>query len=168
MHLSKQKCKGLRVMKDRLREERQRLKLTQPQFGELAGVKKRTIVAWEKGETTPSSVHLSALSAAGVDVLYLLGGVRTPGDASQAEDAHMLRDAALREPGGEGPYHDLLRQTMRRKSEHYAQRMARLEPIIDRLTMCSDADFALVEAMIARIFGDAATPPQKAKKETTK
>lgn len=62
---------------ERLREERERLKLTQPVFAELAGVKKRTVIDWEKGISSPTAVQLSALSSAGVDVLYVITGQRS-------------------------------------------------------------------------------------------
>jgi transcriptional regulator with XRE-family HTH domain len=61
----------------RLKEERERLGLTQPVFAELAEVSKRTVIDWEKGKTSPNAVQLSALAAAGADVQYILTGVRS-------------------------------------------------------------------------------------------
>ena len=62
---------------DRLKEERDRLGLTQPAFAEIADAKKRTLIDWEKGVSSPTAVQLSALAAAGVDVLYILTGQRS-------------------------------------------------------------------------------------------
>lgn len=59
---------------DRLKEERERLKMTQPQFAEAAGAAKRTLIEWEKGTTSPNAVQLSALQKIGVDVFYVLTG----------------------------------------------------------------------------------------------
>ncbi|MCK9987624.1 MAG: hypothetical protein AzoDbin1_04096 [Azoarcus sp.] len=59
---------------ERLKAERERLGLTQPQFAEAAGAAKRTLIEWEKGTTSPSAVQLSALSKIGVDVTYVLTG----------------------------------------------------------------------------------------------
>ena len=59
---------------DRIKEERERLGLTQPDFAALAGAKKRTLIDWEKGVSSPTAVQLSALSDAGVDVYYILTG----------------------------------------------------------------------------------------------
>lgn len=59
---------------ERLRSERERLKLTQPEFAEAAGAAKRTLIDWEKGVSSPTAVQLSALAAIGVDVLYVLQG----------------------------------------------------------------------------------------------
>lgn len=63
---------------ERLKEERELLGLTQPQFAEAAGAAKRTLIDWEKGATAPNAVQLSALREIGVDVLYVLTGERNP------------------------------------------------------------------------------------------
>lgn len=60
----------------RLREERERLGLSQPKFAELAGTTKQTLFSWETGKTAPDGFQLAALAAAGVDVLYVLTGER--------------------------------------------------------------------------------------------
>ena len=64
---------------NRLREERERLGLTQPVFAELAGAKKRTLIDWEKDVSSPTAVQLAQLAAAGADVLYILTGQRAGG-----------------------------------------------------------------------------------------
>lgn len=61
----------------RLKEERERLCLTQPMFAEAAGAKKRTLIDWEKGISSPTAVQLSALAEVGVDVVYVLTGQRS-------------------------------------------------------------------------------------------
>lgn len=58
----------------RLKEERERLGLTQPDFAKAAGAAKRTLIEWEKGTTSPNTVQLSALSKIGVDVYYVITG----------------------------------------------------------------------------------------------
>jgi len=62
----------------RLKEERERLCLTQPDFAQAAGAGKRTLIEWEKGTTSPNAVQLSALEEIGVDVYYVLTGKRPP------------------------------------------------------------------------------------------
>ncbi len=62
---------------DRLRVERERLKLTQPAFAEMAGAKKRTLIDWEKGVSSPTAVQLASLAEVGVDVLFVLTGQRS-------------------------------------------------------------------------------------------
>lgn len=61
----------------RLKSERTRLGLTQPEFAEAAGAKKRTLIDWEKGVSSPTAMQLSALAEIGVDVLFVLTGLRT-------------------------------------------------------------------------------------------
>lgn len=61
---------------DRLREERERLGLTQEQLGEAAGVRKLAQHKYEKGERPPNVRYLSEAAAAGVDVLYVITGAR--------------------------------------------------------------------------------------------
>lgn len=61
---------------ERLREERQRLKMTQAALASFAGASKRTAIEWEKGATSPNAVQLSALSEYGVDIGYVLTGHR--------------------------------------------------------------------------------------------
>lgn len=58
----------------RLRAERRRLGINQTEFGAIAGASKRTVIEWEKGSTSPSAVQLSALSGAGVDIVYVVTG----------------------------------------------------------------------------------------------
>ncbi|MBT9428447.1 helix-turn-helix domain-containing protein [Candidatus Symbiopectobacterium endolongispinus] len=58
----------------RIKEERERLSLTQQGMADAIGVAKRTFIDWEKDRTSPTAVQLSALSALGVDVLYVVTG----------------------------------------------------------------------------------------------
>ncbi|AHF77588.1 Putative prophage transcriptional regulator [Sodalis praecaptivus] len=62
----------------RLKEERERLKLSQEAFGNIGGVKKLAQHKYEKDERAPDSNYLAALSLAGVDILYVLTGRRSP------------------------------------------------------------------------------------------
>lgn len=62
---------------DRLREERERLGMTQAVFGEMAGVKKLAQVKYEKGVRSPDSDYMQRIAGAGVDVGYILTGIRT-------------------------------------------------------------------------------------------
>lgn len=61
----------------RLREERERLGMTQETFGQTGGVLKRALIRYEKGERVPDAKFLAAIAVAGVDVLYVLTGQRT-------------------------------------------------------------------------------------------
>ena len=82
----------------RLREERERLGMTQEGFGQAGGVLKRALIRYEKGERMPDATFLAAIAAAGADVLYILTGQRS-GVASAApvaaEPAAQLSRRAL-------------------------------------------------------------------------
>ena len=60
----------------RLKEERERLGLTQDEFAEIAGAGRRTLIDWEKGVSSPKAEQLEVLSDHGVDVYYVLTNVR--------------------------------------------------------------------------------------------
>ncbi|NBA98631.1 helix-turn-helix domain-containing protein [Pseudomonas sp. R5(2019)] len=62
----------------RIREERERLGLTQRLFGDIGGVEPNAQGKYESGERTPKADYLAAVAARGVDVLYVLTGSRTP------------------------------------------------------------------------------------------
>lgn len=62
----------------RLREERERLGLSQRAFGEIGGVEPNAQGKYENGDRTPKADYLAAVAARGVDVLYVLTGSRTP------------------------------------------------------------------------------------------
>lgn len=79
---------------ERLRVEREKLGLTQEAFAEVAGVKKRSQVNYEKGDRQPDSAYLEAISKVGVDVSYLITGIETaPVPAELATDEQMLLEA---------------------------------------------------------------------------
>lgn len=60
----------------RLREERERLSLSQELMGDAAGVRKQAQLKYEKGERHPDAAYLERLATIGVDVLYVLTGER--------------------------------------------------------------------------------------------
>lgn len=60
----------------RLREERERLGLTQPQLSDLTGISKTTQVNYEQGTRRPDSEYLYLVAQAGADVNYIITGQR--------------------------------------------------------------------------------------------
>lgn len=64
---------------ERLRQERERLGLSQTEFGQLGGVKKLAQINYEKGQRQPDAAYLAGIAAAGADVLYILTGQRSGG-----------------------------------------------------------------------------------------
>lgn len=82
---------------DRLKEERERLGLNQTAFGAVGGVKKQAQLKYEKGERHPDSAYLEAVSAVGVDVLYVITGQRSQETLSDelAELVHLYQNAPI-------------------------------------------------------------------------
>lgn len=89
----------------RLVEERKRLRMNQTDFGRLGAVSKGSQILYEKGDGSPTADYLSAIALSGVDVQYVLTGVRssvalTPEERLLVErfreSERELRDAALR------------------------------------------------------------------------
>jgi transcriptional regulator with XRE-family HTH domain len=77
----------------RLREERDRKGLSQAEFGAIGGVGKLAQLNYEKGERLPSAEYLHLIGKDGVDIDYLLFGVRSPildSPASNAIQAALL------------------------------------------------------------------------------
>lgn len=62
----------------RLRQERERLGLSQRVFGEIGGVEANAQVKYESGGRAPRADYLSLVAQVGVDVLYVLTGTATP------------------------------------------------------------------------------------------
>lgn len=86
-----------------------------------------------------------------LDVMYVLTGESSlPGGAR--EDLRMLSEAGLREPDGEGWYHQQFNKVMQGKAEHARRRRARHKALSERLATCGDEDFALIEAIAKRMF----------------
>lgn len=61
---------------NRLRDERKRLSLNQEDFASVGGVTRRAQTTYEGGKRVPDARYLSAVAGLGVDVQYVLTGVR--------------------------------------------------------------------------------------------
>jgi transcriptional regulator with XRE-family HTH domain len=63
-------------MGQRLKEERKRLGKTQAELAEAGGVRRLSQMQYENETTPPSTRYLSGIAAVGVDLAYLLLGLR--------------------------------------------------------------------------------------------
>lgn len=85
----------------RLKEERERIGLSQAELAKLAGTATRTQIAWEKGEQTPNAVSLAVAHQAGIDIGYVITGIASLNqkqsdiDVQNAFDAYQALDEAL-------------------------------------------------------------------------
>jgi transcriptional regulator with XRE-family HTH domain len=80
----------------RLREERERLGLSQPAYAAIASTTKQTLFSWETGKTAPDGFQLAALADGGTDVLYVVTGERSqplPPETALPQDERALLDA---------------------------------------------------------------------------
>lgn len=68
---------------DRLREERERLGMTQTEFGALAGVTKATQINYETGRRAPDAGYLAAVAGVGLDVQFVVVGQRALSEQAQ-------------------------------------------------------------------------------------
>ncbi|NTZ82377.1 helix-turn-helix transcriptional regulator [Burkholderia metallica] len=75
----------------RLKEERERLRLNQTAFGDIGGMGKTTVQAWERGTAYPNAAFLQAAAKFGVDVAYVITGVRGENVASNPIELSYLR-----------------------------------------------------------------------------
>ncbi|WP_334046567.1 helix-turn-helix transcriptional regulator [Burkholderia cepacia] len=62
---------------ERLKEERGRLEMNQTQFAAIAGVGKTTQINYESGNRLPDAGYLASLAKIGLDVQYVVTGVRS-------------------------------------------------------------------------------------------
>lgn len=84
---------------EKIREERERLGLSQTEFGDKTGVTKKTQGLYERGEREPDGSYFQAAGAAGCDVLYILTGRREPkvGAQSPFDEARFIAVRAIQE-----------------------------------------------------------------------
>lgn len=61
----------------RLRQERQRISLSQATMANIGGIKANAQSVYESGRRSPRAEYLAKIAAAGVDVTYVLTGVRS-------------------------------------------------------------------------------------------
>ena len=77
-HMTTQNVTIAEGVGSRLREERNRLGLTQGQFAGLAGIQKLAQSQYESGVREPRVSYLAAIGAAGANLYYILFGKGTP------------------------------------------------------------------------------------------
>ncbi|WP_052166363.1 helix-turn-helix domain-containing protein [Methylobacter tundripaludum] len=80
---------------DRLREERERLNLSQTSMAETAGTTKKTQIDYEKNRTPPKANYLAKVATYGVDVAYVITGIRAENVAHNAMELGYLRQCRV-------------------------------------------------------------------------
>lgn len=121
----------------RLREERERLGLTQRVFGDIGGVEPNAQGKYESGERTPRIDYLAALAKRGVDALYVLSGVHTPAplDSLTIDEDRLLGLFRRLSEADQIALRHLLQRLAGEAGEREANRMRKM----DRLAIFDDA-----------------------------
>lgn len=97
------------MLGQRLKSERERVGMTQPDFAAIAGVGKTTVINWEKDASSPTAVQLLAFKEAGVDVVYVITGER-----ADQPPSHQVSDSVR--PYGLSADEDALLKAYRRST----------------------------------------------------
>lgn len=98
----------------RLREERERLGLTQTQFATMGGASKRSITDWEQGKLYPNGEFLTLASDQGADINYIFTGERNINKLSHDEGTLLAEIRQLDEDGKDGLIQYLVHEHVRR------------------------------------------------------
>lgn len=69
----------------RLKEERERIGLSQAKLADACGIGKTTQYMYERGERDPTAPYMQLAAKVGVDVFYVLSGDRTLRDRTHAD-----------------------------------------------------------------------------------
>jgi transcriptional regulator with XRE-family HTH domain len=75
----------------RIKEERERLNLSQTAFGDIGEMGKTTVQAWERGTASPNAAFLELAATFGVDVYYVITGQRLENIATTPNELAYLR-----------------------------------------------------------------------------
>lgn len=97
--MSSNKTEFLTILGDRLAEERGRCGHTQKSVADQLDITARTQIKYEIGETAPDAYYLHGLGEIGVDVTYVLTGVRGSTPTQQESEliaCYRAVDATLR------------------------------------------------------------------------
>lgn len=79
----------------RLKEERERIGLSQEDFGQKIGASKRTVLNWERGDSGPDLFQIIEIGfGLGMDTNYILYGRRTPIGAAQPKASYTPAEKA--------------------------------------------------------------------------
>lgn len=75
---------------ERLRQEREKLNITQAEMAEAGGVKPQAVSLYESGKRSPDAKYLERVASIGVDVGYVLTGVRTVTQEMNREERALI------------------------------------------------------------------------------
>ncbi len=85
------------IIGSRLREERERLGLTQTEFAQMGEASKRSQTDWEQGKLVPNGEFLANIAEHGADIGYILTGERNGNKLSAERDSAMAELQRIRQ-----------------------------------------------------------------------
>lgn len=138
----------------RLKEERERVGLSQAALAEKIEATKRSVINWEGGASSPSADVLAKIGRAGLDVLYILTGQRMLPASAAASALEVSAEEACR-PYTVADYCDSLEAQSRADlaraggvtAREAAERLSRDEQILlDNYRHLSAQDKAVLKA----------------------
>ncbi len=138
------------TMGERLKEERERLGMTIPVFAEKAGAKKNTVIDWQKDVSSPPVAKLTSLAAEGLDVIYIITGVRSIDIEDVTPGA--VEATRLVEPNSDGPVTKALAESVTKIKQTTAARADDVSDINKILNGLGDADFEILKQVIVRFY----------------
>lgn len=142
------------TISERLREERQRLGLSQDGLASSGGVTRRSQGLYETGERTPGAAYLAKIADAGVDVVYVLTG---KSDAARQRKERTVLALLEDVPAISGREKGTLADDLRRllgysdSAAHGAEDVALLTEVIERVESAA-MDHGLPASARARII----------------
>jgi transcriptional regulator with XRE-family HTH domain len=147
-------------------EERKRLGLSQTEFAAIPGVTRKTLFGYETGERVPDAAALAAWAAIGVDIAYVITGLRAKAHrklAAIGQASELLQKAGAPE--------EVARQLMPALVELLSEESGGLSPdesvLLEAYRRCAPADQTVVRQMASRFGDDAAAKlPVKKKRKT--
>ena len=144
-----------------LAEERKRLGLSQTEFAAIPGVTRKTLFGYETGERVPDAAALAAWAAIGVDIAYVITGLRAKAHrklaaVSQASD--LLQRAGAPEAVGR----ELMPALVELLSEEGAL-SAEENALLACYRNCTGKDQEVIRKMAERFAVDATAKPVKKK-----
>lgn len=86
---------------ERLRSERERLGLNQEELGQLAGVTRNTQANYERDSRQPDTGYLLALHNAGVDIYFVITGVRQRIEKLSPQQSYLIDSYERATPAGQ-------------------------------------------------------------------
>lgn len=135
---------------ERLKHERLRISLSQDEFARACGVSKRAQATYESGDRSPRAEYLEAAAIAGIDVQYVLTGLR---GESRNDPSVLDEERAL--PGTAVPLYDV-------EGAAGAGRSLETENVVGTFTIDAEtlSQLDLVGARLAgvRVRGDSMEP----------